>query len=84
MRINRKNAYFYWNYAFERWKDVNTNKKDASVFYSSTYFLSRIMKINEKNAYFYGDYALERWINVYSSTKNALIFIILLRKYVHE
>ncbi len=69
------------------WKDgkmLIMNKKDASVFYSCTYFLSRTMKINEKNAYFYGNYALERWINVCSSTKNALIFIILLRKYVHE
>jgi hypothetical protein len=29
MRINRKNEKFYRNYASERWKDVDTIKKDA-------------------------------------------------------
>jgi hypothetical protein len=29
----RKNENFYRNYALERWKNVDCNRKDASVFF---------------------------------------------------
>ena len=32
MKINGKNGYFYRNYVLERWKDVNSHKKDATRF----------------------------------------------------
>ena len=31
MKINGKNGYFYRNYVLERWKDVNSHKKHASL-----------------------------------------------------
>ncbi len=32
MKINGENDYFYRNYVLERSEDVNSNKKDASIF----------------------------------------------------
>ncbi len=33
MKINEKNAYFDRNYALERWKDVYSGTKNASIFF---------------------------------------------------
>ena len=74
MKIHRKNDYFYRNYVLERWKDVNSNKKDATLFYSCTYFVRGIMKINGKNDYFYRNYVLERCKHVNSHKKDATLF----------
>ncbi len=76
--------FFYRNYVLERWNNVISNRKDASIFYSCTYFLSRIMKINGKNDYFCRNYALERWNNVNNKKKDASIFCIHLHSLSEE
>ncbi len=65
------------------WKDVYSNTKNASLFYSCTYFVSRIMKINGKNDYFYRNYVLERSKDVNSNKKDASIFYSYLYIFLH-
>ncbi len=74
MKINGKSDFLYRNNVSERWKDVNSDRKDASIFHSCIWFARRIMKINGKNDFLYRNNVLERWKDVNSDRKDASIF----------